>query len=97
MSTMLQRFATIQKFAGLPDRTIVATASDETPDRAGDVMVAAGCDAAAYRSTITIRQSRLERRRSPSSRIASRPSSSSLRRASPPTRTRCTASSRAAC
>jgi HK97 family phage prohead protease len=51
---MLHRFATIQKFATggatLPDRTIIAIASDETVDRAGDVMVAAGCDASAYKN-----------------------------------------------
>ncbi len=43
---MLHRFATIQKFAvggaELPPRTIIATISDETPDRVGDIMVASG-------------------------------------------------------
>jgi hypothetical protein len=54
---MLRRFVTIQKFAGqLPDRTIIAIASDETPDCAGDVIEAAGCDATAYKSdTVVLR------------------------------------------
>jgi HK97 family phage prohead protease len=51
---MLHRFVTIQKFAAggapLPDRIIIATASDETVDRAGDVMVAAGGDVSVYRA-----------------------------------------------
>lgn len=50
---MLHRFATIEKFAAggaaLPDRTVIAIASDETVDRAGDIMVAVGCDATAYK------------------------------------------------
>jgi HK97 family phage prohead protease len=48
---MLHRFAT--KFAAggaaLPDRTIIAIASDATLDRTGDIMVASGCDATAYK------------------------------------------------
>jgi hypothetical protein len=52
---MLRRFVTIQKFAGqLPDRTIIAIASDETPDCAGDVIEAAGCDATAYKSNTVV-------------------------------------------
>lgn len=48
---MLHRFATIQKFGGadLPDRTIIVVASDDTLDRAGDVMAASGCDATNFR------------------------------------------------
>ena len=55
---MLHRFATIQKFAAggpaLPDRTIVAIASDATLDRAGDVMVASGCDATNYKRNAVV-------------------------------------------
>ena len=40
----------------LPDRTIVAIASDETLDRAGDVMVASGCDATNFkRNAVALR------------------------------------------
>ena len=55
---MLHRFASIQKFAvggpALPDRTIVAIASDETLDRAGDIMVASGCDATNYKRNAVV-------------------------------------------
>ena len=55
---MLHRFASIQKFAvggpALPDRTIVAIASDETLDRAGNVMVASGCDATNYKRNAVV-------------------------------------------
>jgi HK97 family phage prohead protease len=50
---MLHRFASIQKFAvggpALADRCVIAVASDGTLDRAGDIMVAGGCDATNFK------------------------------------------------
>jgi hypothetical protein len=50
VSRVIHKFASI-KFAGadLPARTIIAIASDDTPDRAVDIVVASGVDASAYR------------------------------------------------